>query len=123
MPQRALLVGTVLTFGGAGLLRWLTIAFTNDHFVHLSRGRQMLLGALPVRDFFDSGLPLHYAASAAALALSANTLFGEAVLTVGFIALGTALTFFLAGRASRSLIVATAAGLVAVASFPRLYNY
>ena len=29
------------------LLRFLTLEFMNDHFVHLSRGRQILLGDVP----------------------------------------------------------------------------
>ena len=73
---------TVLVFAATWIFRWLTIDFTNDHFVHLSRARQILLGELPVRDFFDPGLPLHYYASAAALMAFGQNLLGEAILTV-----------------------------------------
>ena len=119
----AVRVATATAFALTWIFRWLTIDFANDHFVHLSRARQILLGEIPVRDFFDPGLPLHYYASAAALTVSGQNLLGEAVLTVTLIALGAALTFYLAARSSRSLILATVATVVAVAMFPRLYNY
>ena len=121
--RAGLVSGTLLTFCATWLLRWLTVGFTNDHFAHLSRARQILFGEVPVRDFFDPGFPLHYYASAAALALSGNNLMGEAILNVTFIAFGAALTFYLAARASGSLLIAAIATAAAVATFPRLYNY
>ena len=114
---------TLAVFAITWIFRWLTIDFTNDHFVHLSRGRQILLGELPVRDFFDPGLPLHYFASAAALSVSGQNLLGEEFLTVTLVALGTALTFYLAARTSRSVLLAFLATVIAVVLFPRLYNY
>ena len=58
---------------GAGLfvlaLAWRVLAFsgfTNDHYIHLARAQQVVLGAWPVRDFVDPGMPLMYLASAAA---------------------------------------------------------
>ena len=113
----------VAVFAVTWIFRWLTVDFTNDHFVHLSRARQILLGEMPVRDFFDPGLPLHYYASAAALMVSGQNLLGEAVLTVTLIALGTALTFYLAARTSRSVLLALIATVVVIVLFPRLYNY
>ena len=114
---------TLAVFAITWIFRWLTIDFTNDHFVHLSRARQILLGELPVRDFFDPGLPLHYFASAAALAVSGQNLLGEAILTVTLVALGAALTFYLAARTSRSVLLALLATFIAIVLFPRLYNY
>ena len=113
----------VVVFAATWAFRWLTVDFANDHFVHLSRARQILVGEIPVRDFFDPGLPLHYYASAAALYLSGQNMLGEAVLTVTLIALGAALTFYLAARSSRSVTVAVIATIAAVMMFPRLYNY
>ncbi len=113
----------VLVFALTWLFRWLTLDFTNDQFAHLSRARQMLLGELPVRDFFDPGLPLHYVASAAALLVWGQNLFGEAMLTVTLVALGTALVFFLSARGARSVTLALVATAVVIATFPRLYNY
>ena len=105
------------------LFRFLTLEFMNDHFVHLSRGRQILLGEVPVRDFFDPGLFLPYYASAAALMLSGGTLFGEAILTVSLIALGGALTFLMAARLSASLSLGLLAAGAAISIGPRLYGY
>ena len=116
-------VVTGVVFAATWIFRWLTIDFANDHFVHLSRARQILLGEIPVRDFFDPGLPLHYYASAAALATFGQNLLGEALLTVTLVALGAALTFNLAARGSRSALLGILATIVAVVMFPRLYNY
>ena len=118
-----LLAGTAAAFAVTWIFRWLTVDFTNDHFAHLSIARQILLGELPVRDFFDSGSLLHYYASAAALDLSGHNLLGEALLTVTAVAGAAAVTFYLSAHGSRSLIVATLATVITVALFPRLYNY
>ena len=40
----------VLTFSG----------FQNDHYVHLARAQQVILGELPIRDFVDPGMPAMY---------------------------------------------------------------
>jgi hypothetical protein len=105
------------------IFRWLVIDFTNDHFAHLALGRQMLLGELPVRDFFDPGTPLLSFAAAVSLAASGQNLLGDAVLTITLVALGAALTFYVAARTSRSMLLALLAAFVAVVLFPRLYNY
>ena len=115
--------GALVTFALAFAYRWLTVSFTNDQFVHLSRARQILLGELPVRDFFDPGLFLQYYASAAALSLSGGTLLGEAVLTIFFMAFGAALVYALATRLSHSWIIGAAAAATSVVTFPRLYSY
>lgn len=107
----------------AFLYRYLTLEFTNDHFVHLSRGFQIVEGDVPLRDFFDPGLLLQYYASAAALLWSGHNLFGEALLTSGFIALGTLLTFLAATWLSRSYTIATVVTLIAALAMPRLYGY
>jgi hypothetical protein len=50
-----MLCAATAVFVGTFLFRFLTLEFMNDHVVHLSRGRQILLGEVPVRDFFDPG--------------------------------------------------------------------
>lgn len=119
----ALVVGTVAAVLAAFLFRFLSIEFTNDHFVHLSRGWEILQGEVPIRDFFDPGLILQYYASAAALLWSGHNLFGEALLTTGFISAGAGLTFIAAARLSRSFWVAAVATALAILSTPRLYGY
>lgn len=116
-------MGAIAAFVIAFAYRWLTVGFTNDQFVHVSRARQILLGAVPVRDFFDPGLFLQYYASAAALWLTGGTLLGEALLTIFFMAFGAALVYILATRLSRSWKIGSAAAAMAVAMFPRLYSY
>jgi hypothetical protein len=118
-----MLCAAVAVFVAAFLFRFLTIEFMNDHFVHLTRGRQILLGDVPVRDFFDPGLFLQYYASAAALLISGGTLLGEAILTVSLIALGAALTFLLAAMLSDSLALGLLAAVAVTSIGPRLYGY
>jgi hypothetical protein len=98
-------------------------AFLNDHFDHLSKARQMLHGEYPVRDFFDPGRPLTVALSAAVLALSHDTLLGEAVLTMGAIAVGVMLVYWLAQRYTGSILWGYWAAACMLAIDLRLYNY
>ena len=121
--RAVLIVGTIAVVVGTFVFRFLTVEYTNDHFVHLSRGAQILYGDVPIRDFFDPGLTLQYYASAVALRFSGHNLFGETILTAGFIAAGAGLTFVAAARLSGSIWLALAATAMAVLSMPRLYNY
>jgi hypothetical protein len=123
-PSRASLwAGALVSFAVTFAYRWLTVDFTNDQFVPLSRAQQILRGELPVRDFFDPGLFLQHYASAGALYLSGGTLLGEAVLTIFFMALGAALVLVMAALLSRSWLIGATAATIAVVIFPRLYNY
>src|SRR5688572_10291322 len=99
----ALAAGAGLVWVATFLVRFLFSEFANDHFVHLSRARQILTGELPSRDFADPGLVLHYYASAAALWLSGYNLFGEALLTISALATANAILFVLASTFSRSM--------------------
>ena len=98
-------------------------AFLNDHFDHLSKARQMLHGEYPVRDFFDPGRPLTVGLSAAVLALSHDTLLGEAMLTMGAIAVGVMLVYWLAQRYTGSILWGYWAAACMLAIDLRLYNY
>lgn len=123
VSRGAMIAGTTIAVTGGFLFRFLTAEFTNDHFVHLSRGWQILGGDVPVRDFFDPGLILQYYASTLALLWSGHNLFGEALLTTGFIAAGAGFTFIAAARLSRSFWIAMLATVTAIVSTPRLYGY
>ena len=110
-------------FAGTFLFRWLIVEFPNDHFQHLSRARQILLGDVPIRDFFDAGFFLqNYLSTAFQLAFGYN-LFGEAILTISVVAFGTMLVFHLSARLSGSRWVAAGAALLTVIAYPRLYSY
>lgn len=95
----------------------------NDEFLVISRAAAMLRGELPTRDFVDFGAPLSYVATAGAMRLTDGTLLGHAVLSVLMLALGSALTFWIALRASGSWPIAVFVTLVQVALGPRLYSY
>ena len=110
-------------FASTFLFRWLTVDFTNDHFQHLSRARQIMLGDVPIRDFFDAGFFLQYYLSSAAQLVFGYNLFGEALLTISLLAFGTMLVFHLSAQLSGSRWVAAAAAVLTIVAFPRLYNH
>ena len=103
----------LLTFSG----------FSNDHYVHLARAQQMLLGDWPIRDFVDPGLPLMYAASAAARLVGGRALGIELSLVAGALALAAALTVVAAARLSGSVLIASAVSWLGVVINPRSYSY
>jgi hypothetical protein len=106
------------------LLRFLSIkGFPDDSFEHIAGAQQMLIGEWPTRDFFDPGMPLTYAASAASQLIFGRTLFAEAVLNATAFGLAAAYTLVAARKLSRSLIVALVAAAICVAIFPRPYTY
>jgi hypothetical protein len=102
--------------------------FDNDHFVALVRAQHVLDGEQPLRDFADAELramwpPLTYATSAAAQVVLGESLRSEAILTVGLLALGAALTLWAAADVARSTLPAAIVATVTVALGPKLYNY
>ena len=97
--------------------------FTNDEFGYLARARQIQSGELPFRDFNDPGWFLTDGVAAAAQWLGGYNLRSEAVLTIGMLALGAAMTFALARRASGSVIAALIAIAIHIALDVRHYNY
>ena len=97
--------------------------FTNDQFAYMVRGRQILAGELPVRDFADPGLFLMSAASGLAQQFGGYSLRSEALLTVGALSVAAALTYLLAVSLTGSRVAAAAAVLLQIALEPRLYSY
>src|SRR5947207_757074 len=78
---------------GTAAIRLLGLTgFSNDHYVALAGAQQMLFGEWPTRDFLDPGLPLMYAASAAAQFVFGRNLFAEAMLVSCAFGLAAALT-------------------------------
>jgi hypothetical protein len=113
---------------GAGVIaivwRFLTFSgFNNDHYVHLVRAQQILLGEWPVRDFTDPGLPLMYVVHAAARAVFGPALGVEwAVVAIAF-AVGAACTVIAAMRISGSLGVAVFVTAAEIVIYPRTFGY
>ena len=96
--------------------------FYNDHFDHLSKARQVLLGELPQRDFFDPGRPLTIYLSAAAQKIS-PTLFSEFLLTTIAITIGVVFVYTLTRSLTSSSLLGVIAALLTVSMQPRLYAY
>jgi hypothetical protein len=97
--------------------------FANDHFVHLAEAQQMLLGALPVRDFVERGIPLMAALSAVGQMLLGEGLRAELIVIAVAYGLAASLTFFVCTFLSRSILVGTLAALVPVVAYPISYSY
>ena len=97
--------------------------FTNDQFGYLARARQIQAGDIPFRDFNDPGWFLTDYLSAAMQWLGGYSLRSEALLTVGMLSLGAALTFVLARRAAGTVVAAVVAVAVHIALDARHYNY
>jgi hypothetical protein len=118
----------VAVFGAAFFYRFNTLGgtlggFSNDQFGYLARGRQIQGGELPFRDFNDPGWILTDALSGLAQWLGGYNLRSEALLTVGMLSLGAAITFMLARRASGSTLAALVAIAIHIALDARHYNY
>jgi hypothetical protein len=106
-------VWRVLSFSG----------FTNDHYVHLARAQQVVLGAWPVRDFVDPGMPFMYLVSAAAEVVAGRALGVELAVVAAAYACGSALVLATAANLSGRLSVAVAVTGVLVVLNPRSYSY
>jgi hypothetical protein len=96
---------------------------TDDHYFYLIRGWQILYGDLPVRDFVDHGAPLYYYVAAAVQMLFGRGTLSELAFSVTMIALGGTITFWLAARASGSILAGLVAALLQAWLMPRFYNY
>jgi hypothetical protein len=105
------------------LFRLATASITNDDYLHLSTAQQVVLGAVPVRDFLDPGELLFYSTSAAAQVLFGRSMLSEVLLDAVLLSIGQVLVFALASRAARSTAVGLLAALFPVVLVSRLYSY
>jgi hypothetical protein len=97
--------------------------FANDHFVHLSRAQQVLLGALPVRDYSEYQAPLAVMASAWAQVTFGPGLRAELLLVCGAFAVAAAVAYLVTASVSGSRVVGIACALVLTAVTPVTYSY
>jgi len=121
-----LAVGGAAALAGAAGVAWRYFTFTgfnNDHYVHLSRAYQMLLGDLPVRDFTDPGMPMTYVASAAARVVGGPALGAGWALVALANGLAAAATVLAGAALARSAGVALAVALLEVMANPRSFSY
>lgn len=96
---------------------------TDDHFFYLVRGWQILFGDLPVRDFVDHGAPLYYYVGALVQMVFGRGTLSEIAFSSAMLGLSVALVFWLAARASGSIVLGFVAALAFVCLGPRFYNY
>jgi hypothetical protein len=95
----------------------------NDDFMHLTYSRQLLAGEWPVRDFFDYGMSLMYAISAASQLVFGYRLLSEGLVVAVMVGLSTFLVFDISRRATGSTAAAVLAALLLVVAVPRGYAY
>jgi hypothetical protein len=110
----------VLTFA----YRYLSFErFPNDHFVHLSRAQQVLMGALPVRDYSEYQAPLAVMASAWAQATFGPGLRSELLLVCAAFAVAAAMAYLVTASISGSVIFGIACALILTSATPVSYSY
>jgi len=97
--------------------------FPNDHYFHVARAQQMLLGEWPVRDFVDPGAPLQYVISAVARWLFGDVAAPEVLVVALGVAVGAAATVVCGTWLARSVLVATGVALLQILASPRSYSY
>ncbi len=97
--------------------------FVNDHYVHLARARQMLLGDWPIRDFLEPGLPLATTLSAVLQALFGRSLLPEAILAFGALGVAAALTCWVIVRLTGSYLIASVMTVLQILTLPRSYSF
>ena len=110
---------------GAATFAYRALSFTgfvNDHFVHLAAAQQIVLGALPVRDFVERGLPLMELVSAGGQAVAAG-LRSEVILVALAFALAATCTLVAVTAISRSIILASVLTAASVLVYPVSYAY
>jgi hypothetical protein len=116
-------IGTIV-FAAAFLYRFADASgLVNDHFMHVVWGRQLLWGALPIRDAVSLGMPLQTGLSAVAEWLFGYRLLSEAAIISTAFAAAAVLTFAIVRRATGSIWIAVAAAAFEVALSPRTYSY
>lgn len=123
-PSVRLWVTAATVFLFALLWQFLTYnGFPNDHYFHVARARQMLLGELPVRDFVDPGAPLQYVLSAGARWLFGDAAGPELLVVALGVAVGAATTVVAASWLARSIVIAVGVALLEILASPRSYSY
>jgi hypothetical protein len=96
---------------------------SDDHFMHVVWGRQILKGRLFVRDMAVLGMPLQSALSALSEWLIGYRLLSTALIFSTAFAVGAVLIFSIARRASNSIAIGLIAAVLQVIASPRTYSY
>ena len=85
--------------------------------------QQVVLGEVPIRDFYDPGWPMMYLLSAAAWMIAGNSMAIEFALTAAAFAAAAACTVVVAYRLSGSLGIAMLVTVLEILVYPRSYAY
>ena len=110
-------------FAATFLLRWITLNFDNDYFMHLAWAAQMRHGEWPVRDFVEPGFVLQTLLSYLGFAMGGDQLIAEGLIACAFIALGAACVVLAIRRAGGGWTLALIAAAIGVLAYPRSYAY
>lgn len=97
--------------------------FPNDHYFHVARARQMLLGDWPIRDFVDVGAPLMYVPSALSRWMFGDVAGSELLVVATGVGIGAAATAVAASWLARSTVVGVGVTLLEILASPRSYSY
>jgi hypothetical protein len=114
---------TGLVIAATFVLRWLTLDFENDYFMHMAWAAQMLRGEWPVRDFVEPGFPLQTWLAYLGLRLGGYQLSWEGFIACALIAISTGLTYLLCRRLGVPRWLTLLVVVIAAATYPRLYTY
>jgi hypothetical protein len=116
---------TALAAGLCGFaIRYLSFdQFSNDHFAHLSRAQQILMGEWPVRDFVETGFPLMSLLSAGAQVVLGPGLHSELLFIAAVYGISIALLAGVAARLSGWASAGAVAAVLIVLASPLSYSY
>ena len=124
--RESILTAAGLTAGvflGTFVLRWLTLDFDNDYFMHMAWAAEMLRGNWPVRDFVEPGFPLQTWLAYAGLRAGGYQLSWEGFLACALIAASTAVTYVVCRRLGLARWLSLSVAAIAALTYPRLYAY
>ncbi len=110
-------------FLGTFVLRWLTLDFDNDYFMHMAWAAEMLRGEWPVRDFVEPGFPLQTWLAYAGLRAGGYQLSWEGALACTLIAASVAMTYVVCRQLGLARWLSLFVAAVAALTYPRLYAY
>jgi hypothetical protein len=110
-------------FIGTFVLRWLTLDFDNDYFMHMAWAAEMLRGEWPVRDFVEPGFPLQTWLAYAGLRAGGYQLSWEGALACTLIAASVTLTYVVCRQLSLPRWLSLLVAAIAALTYPRLYAY
>jgi hypothetical protein len=121
--RKAVWAVAIAVFVLSFVLRLLEFTFHNDHYEFLALGEEILRGAIPGIDFFDSARPLQHYLSTVGLWLFGHQMLAEALICIALLSFGAVVVFFLGLELTGAISLGLLAATFVVAMLPRLYGY